>query len=175
MQACHAPELQEQEKVADAHADQEALQVLQKAYFTQRNQITVNKMRGTVKKILVIALALPLAGVSCSRDGAGDFLQSQLVDKLKAQWQSAQNRAVNFMAEAGENFAKNLSEIDKKAIEDWLVKNKLNEYGDSKDTLYAGGTPLFDEQTGKSLNRYEYLFEKFPELKDIVKNATEKN
>jgi hypothetical protein len=27
---------------------------------------------------------------------------------------------------------------------------RKNEFGDPADTLYAGGTPLFDERTGKS-------------------------
>jgi hypothetical protein len=30
-----------------------------------------------------------------------------------------------------------------------------NEFGDPKDTLYAGGTPLFDERTGRSVPRRE--------------------
>ncbi len=127
-----------------------------------------------VKKLLVIILVLPLLGVSCDKQSAGSFLQSQLVDKLKAQWHAAQSRVVNFMAEAGTNFAKNLSAADKQAVEDWLIKNQLNQYGDSQDTAYTGGTPLFDEATGESLNRYEYLLKKFPELQSIIKNATEK-
>ena len=130
--------------------------------------------RGLSYRLWIAVLVLPFLGLSCNRQNAGDFLQSQLVDKVKNQWQGAQSRVVNLMSEAGANVAKSLSELDKKAIEDWLVKNKLNQYGDAQDTLYTGGTPLFDEQTGKSLNRYEYLFEKFPVLKNIVKNAAVK-
>ena len=61
-----------------------------------------------------------------------------------------------------------LSTEQQSVIDEWLARNKLNEYGDPLDTLYAGGTPLFDEATGKSLNRFDYLFAKFPELKDVV-------
>ncbi|MEK7164445.1 MAG: hypothetical protein AAB779_00705 [Patescibacteria group bacterium] len=129
--------------------------------------------RGLSIKLRLLVLVLPFLGLSCSSQNAGDFLQSQLVDKLKTQWQDARSRIADIVSKTGENFVKNLSEIDKKAIEDWLAKNKLNQYGDTKNTVYAGGTPLFDEQTGKSLNRYEYLFDKFPELKEIVKKATE--
>jgi hypothetical protein len=28
--------------------------------------------------------------------------------------------------------------------------------------MYAGGTPLFDERTGKATDRLEYLMKKFP-------------
>ena len=48
-------------------------------------------------------------------------------------------------------------------IEKWIVENKLNEYGDPADTIYAGGTPLFDEATGKTMDRYEYIKKKHPD------------
>ena len=49
-------------------------------------------------------------------------------------------------------------DINEKAkIEKWIVDNKLNEYGDSADILYAGGTPLFDEETGERMDRYDYI------------------
>jgi hypothetical protein len=58
-------------------------------------------------------------------------------------WSSIRNRA---------------QDINEKAkIEKWIVDNKLNEYGDSADTLYTGGTPLFDEQTGETMDRFEYI------------------
>ena len=31
-----------------------------------------------------------------------------------------------------------------------------NEFGDRPDTVYAGGTPLFDERTGKSIPKRDY-------------------
>ncbi|MEW6188626.1 MAG: hypothetical protein AB1466_00715 [Actinomycetota bacterium] len=34
-----------------------------------------------------------------------------------------------------------------------IQRNNLNGYGDPKD----GGTPLFDEITGKRIDRYEYI------------------
>jgi hypothetical protein len=30
--------------------------------------------------------------------------------------------------------------------------------------MYAGGTPLFDERTGQTTNRIDYLLRKHPEL-----------
>jgi hypothetical protein len=41
----------------------------------------------------------------------------------------------------------------------------LNEYGDPKDTMYAGGTPLFNEMTGETVDRYEYILKQHPELR----------
>jgi hypothetical protein len=142
--------------------------------YTRKQNKFLDMKRGLSIKLWLLVLVLPFLGLSCNNQNAGDFLQSQLVDKLKAQWQGAQSWIQNIVAETGKNFVNNLSDTDKKAIEEWLIKNKLNQYGDAKATVYTGGTPLFDEQTGKSLNRYEYLFEKFPELKDIVKSVTEK-
>merc|ERR1712038_1453712 len=46
----------------------------------------------------------------------------------------------------------------------WLEQQGLNVHGDDPETMYAGGTPLFDETTGKSTYRYDYLRDKFPDL-----------
>jgi len=67
-----------------------------------------------------------------------------------------------------------LSDEEKKVIDEWLSANELNKYGDSSNTVYAGGTPLFNEATGESRDRFEYLFEKFPDLKDVVKYEIDK-
>ena len=53
----------------------------------------------------------------------------------------------------------------KKRIDRWIKENNRNPYGDSPDTMYAGGTPLFDERSGKSRDKYEYILEKHPELR----------
>jgi hypothetical protein len=45
-----------------------------------------------------------------------------------------------------------------------LAARGLNSFGDSKDTIYAGGTPLFDEKTGKSRDRLDYIRERHPEI-----------
>jgi len=39
----------------------------------------------------------------------------------------------------------------------------LNEYGEPADTLYAGGTPLFDESTGTTMDRYDYIKKNHPD------------
>jgi hypothetical protein len=50
-------------------------------------------------------------------------------------------------------------------IDEWIARNNLNPYGDSKDTMYFGGTPLFDERTGVTEDRYSYILRRHPELK----------
>lgn len=58
-----------------------------------------------------------------------------------------------------------VSEEQKKAIDDWIKKNGRNQYGDTPDTHYAGGNPLFDERSPKLRDRYEYILERHPELR----------
>ena len=59
-----------------------------------------------------------------------------------------------------------VSEKTRQKIEEWIKREGRNEYGDPKDTLYAGGNPLFDERSAQLKDRYEYILKKHPELKD---------
>ena len=52
----------------------------------------------------------------------------------------------------------------KEKIDKWLQDNNFNRYGDSKETMYTGGTPLFNEETGKSIERFEYILKKHPDI-----------
>jgi hypothetical protein len=45
-----------------------------------------------------------------------------------------------------------------------LAARGLNPYGDPADTMYAGGTPLFDEKTGVAVDRVEYVLAHRPEI-----------
>jgi hypothetical protein len=45
-----------------------------------------------------------------------------------------------------------------------LTSAGLNRYGDPSGTMYAGGTPLFNEQTGKTISRKDYVAQKRPDL-----------
>lgn len=53
----------------------------------------------------------------------------------------------------------------RKRIDGWIRKEKRNEFGDPKGTVYAGGTPLFDMRSGKTRDRYEHILDKHPELR----------
>lgn len=56
-----------------------------------------------------------------------------------------------------------LSSQEKQQIDAWIKANNLNVYGDPIGTIYTGGTPLFNEMTGKSIDKYEYILEKHPD------------
>jgi len=45
----------------------------------------------------------------------------------------------------------------------WLAAQKLDPYGNPEGTMYAGGTPLFDEASGRRLSRQSYLAAHRPE------------
>lgn len=52
---------------------------------------------------------------------------------------------------------------EEQQIEAWIEENDLNQYGDPKDMVYLGGTPLFNETTGQSIDRYEYILKGYPD------------
>ena len=59
-------------------------------------------------------------------------------------------------------------EIDEKLkqkIEQWIKEDNRNPYGDPQGTAYMGGTPLFDERTGRTKDKFDYILEKHPELR----------
>jgi len=56
-----------------------------------------------------------------------------------------------------------ISEIEKQKIQSWIEENDLNKYGDPKNTLYPGGTPLFNEGTGETIDLYEYILRNHPD------------
>jgi hypothetical protein len=44
----------------------------------------------------------------------------------------------------------------------WTEKNNFNQYGDPKDTMYLGGSPLFNEMTGKMIPLDEHALTNHP-------------
>jgi hypothetical protein len=48
-------------------------------------------------------------------------------------------------------------------VEKWLKGHGLDDYGNSKGTMYAGGTPTFDEATGRSVDRWTLVAKNRPE------------
>jgi hypothetical protein len=53
-----------------------------------------------------------------------------------------------------------INDQQKKWIDEMIRKSGLNEFGDPKGTMYAGGTPLFNERTGQMQDRYEYILKR---------------
>jgi hypothetical protein len=50
-------------------------------------------------------------------------------------------------------------------IDAWLREKKLDPYGNPVGTMYAGGTPLFDERTGERKDRLNYVLEHQPDAR----------
>ncbi|WP_205519530.1 hypothetical protein [Pyxidicoccus caerfyrddinensis] len=50
-------------------------------------------------------------------------------------------------------------------VDRWLESHGLDKYGHPEGTMYAGGTPLFDERTGEQKDRLEYVFQRKPEAR----------
>ncbi len=50
-------------------------------------------------------------------------------------------------------------------VDRWLSARGLDRYGHPEGTMYAGGTPLFDERTGETKDRLAYVYERHPEAK----------
>ena len=48
-------------------------------------------------------------------------------------------------------------------VEKWLKGHGLDAYGNPQGTMYAGGTPTFDETTGKSVDRWTLVMKNRPE------------
>ena len=67
-----------------------------------------------------------------------------------------------------------VSEEQKRKIDEWVKSTGRNTYGDTPDTVYAGGNPLFDEMSPKLKDRYEYILERHPELKISTPNGNGK-
>ncbi|RKG76938.1 hypothetical protein [Corallococcus terminator] len=56
-------------------------------------------------------------------------------------------------------------------VDGWLKSHKLDRYGSKEGTMYAGGTPLFDERTGESRDRLEFVFKQQPQAKAACVDA----
>lgn len=61
-----------------------------------------------------------------------------------------------------------LSSVEERAIDRWLEDQGLNPYGDPAGTVYLGGSPLFDEETGETVDRYLHVLRKHPVLLNVL-------
>jgi len=56
-------------------------------------------------------------------------------------------------------------------VDQWLKERQLDRYGHPEGTMYAGGSPLFNEATGESQDRLEHIFARQPEAKKACPGA----
>ncbi len=137
------------------------------------------KMKFYTTKILAVIVVLVLLGSGCSNNPAsGDsdsgvlvFLEERVVGSFLGWMENNQEKVLNVFSKSVKKTAVLITEDQKKAIDKWLENNNLNIYGDEKGTMYSGGTPLFNETTGETIDRFEYLIKKFPDLLEIIKDS----
>jgi hypothetical protein len=48
-------------------------------------------------------------------------------------------------------------------VDRWLQEHHLDRFGHPEGTMYAGGTPLFNEATGETQDRLEHVFARQPD------------
>jgi hypothetical protein len=88
---------------------------------------------------------------------------------------SKSGSALDFLNKKSESAATTtvagLTAEQKKKIDEWLEKKGLNRYGDARNAVYTGGTPLFDEKTGQAIERYDYILNKFPNILELIKKG----
>ena len=59
--------------------------------------------------------------------------------------------------------APRLDATQTECVEKWLKGHGLDAYGNPEGTMYAGGTPTFDEKTGRSVDRWTLVAKNRPE------------
>jgi hypothetical protein len=57
------------------------------------------------------------------------------------------------------------SDREEACLDRWLAERKLDRYGSPEGAMYAGGTPLFDETTGRQTPRRDYVYARHPEAR----------
>ena len=93
-----------------------------------------------------------------------DGKQSELLDSMNKEVKEDGALTFSDTKKAGD-----LGNEEKELINKWLEDEGYNRYGDDKDIMYTGGTPLFNETTGESIDRFDYILEKRPEILELLK------
>jgi hypothetical protein len=113
-----------------------------------------------------------LAGCEKSDWSQGLKIADQKVGEVFNNFQTAQKDAtINMFDKKSSEKASTtaLTDDQKKMIDNWIDEKDLNRYGEAKNAIYTGGTPLFDEKTGKAIDRYDYIIANHPNLLEDLK------
>lgn len=117
-----------------------------------------NKGSSTWALLLVVAIiAAAMLWALWPKDS--DFEQATGLNESES-WQEIKAR---IHAEADKVKKEAVTGYEAQQIKVWITQNGLNEYGDPADTVYAGGTPLFDESIGETIDKYQYILEQHPD------------
>ncbi len=132
----------------------------------------------SIKKAAALAF-LPFAVFLLSGCQAADMLNGlkSMDDRVGEAFNGfqadQQNAAINFFGKNTKTedsaTSTEITEAQKRKIDDWLDEKGLNRYGDDKNAMYKGGTPLFDEETGEAIDRYDYILSRYPNLLEEIK------
>jgi len=104
-------------------------------------------------------------------------IENKLGEKVRGELEKDQEETINLWEnnkfekqkeKVEEVIKKGITDEGKKKIDNWLEENDFNQYGDPKSTMYAGGTPLFDEMTGETIDRYEYIVRNHPGIIEMI-------
>jgi len=126
--------------------------------------------------LIVLSLAVfILSGCQAMSMNGGLKILDDGLGKTFDNFQNGQQNSVldlfNNKNEKASTTAETLTAEQKNKIDNWLEKKGLNKYGDAKNAVYTGGTPLFDEKTGKAFERYDYILNKFPDILEQIKKG----
>lgn len=100
------------------------------------------------------------AGAGSTDSGTGSSGQGLTADKTSAGGSAAAPPS-DAERQAQEN-----------CLDKWLTEKKMDRYGHPEGTMYAGGSPLFNERTGESRDRLEYVYERLPEARKACASAS---
>jgi hypothetical protein len=59
--------------------------------------------------------------------------------------------------------AKVVAKTESVRVEQWIITNGLNKYGDAPETAYDTGSPLTDEAGEQIMERFDYILENHPD------------
>ena len=111
-----------------------------------------------MSKWLCLLALVAVAGCRDEGKKQADATRAAPLEEVGAAPQAEQGRAAAEAARAREA-----------CVDAWLEAHDLNEFGDPPDTVYIGGTPLFDERTGKRADRLEHVLARHAELREICR------
>ena len=55
-------------------------------------------------------------------------------------------------------------------VDRWLDSHGLDVFGSPEGTLYPGGSPTFDEKTGRPISRLEFVYAHHPEARSACRS-----
>ena len=124
---------------------------------------TTTKKGSLIGLIIALVFLVISLGVNGYLIYSKYFAQSSPEEKTETEKKTTSAASIKYI----------LTDAQKKAIDDYIASKDLNEFGEAKDTVYAGGTPLFDEATGTTSDKYDYAIDHNAEIKKLVASFPE--